>query len=212
MKYEFGKRILDVVSSSLVLIVFSPFFLIAPILIKLNSPGPVFFLHRRVGKDKKNFYMFKFRTMIDRADDLLFNDKKLYKQFKKGTGWKFQSNNDPRVTRIGRLLRKFSLDELPQLINIFKGEMSMVGPRAYRNDDLGNEIEEQLSLFPKLRNKMEIVLTVKPGLTGPWQTSGRNKLSWEKRVKLDANYATRKSLLYDVWLILKTPFVMISKW
>ncbi len=210
--YEPAKRLLDLIFATIVFIIFSPVFLIAPILIKLDSPGSIFFRHRRVGKNKKIFYMYKFRTMIDNADDLLKKNKNLMAKFKKGSGWKFETQDDPRITKIGKFLRNYSLDELPQLINIFKGEMSMVGPRAYRNDDLGNEIEEQLKLFPKLRNKMDQVLTIKPGLTGPWQTSGRNILPWDERVKLDAKYAGKKSLLNDIWLILKTPFAMISKW
>lgn len=210
--YALGKRILDIVSSILLFIIFLPVFVIAPLLLKSDSKGPVLFKQRRVGKNKKLFYMYKFRTMVENADEMLMKDPNLYKKFKEGAGWKFEADSDPRITKFGKFLRKFSLDELPQLINILKGEMSMVGPRAYRDDDLGNEIEEQLVLFPKLREAMQLVLTVKPGLTGPWQTSGRNKLSWDKRVKLDAEYAKRKSLLYDIWIILKTPFSMLSKW
>lgn len=210
LMYDFFKRLLDLVSAILVFVVFFPVFVIAPILIKLDSRGPVFYKQRRVGKNGKNFLIWKFRNMVFDADKILIEDSGFNKRFKKKAGWKVQ--DDPRITRVGKWLRKFSIDELPQLINILKGEMSMVGPRAYRRDKAGDEIEEQLKLYPKLRKQMELVLTVKPGLTGPWQTSGRNNLSWDKRVKLDADYASRKSILYDIWLILKTPFAMVSKW
>ena len=148
--------------------------------------------------------------MIKGADDLLHNhNSQLLKKFK-DNDWKLE--NDPRITPFGKVLRSLTIDEFPQLLNVLKGEMSMVGPRAYRNDLAGNEIEEQLALYPKLRKQIDMVLTVKPGLTGPWQTSGRNMLPWDRRVELDAEYAKRKSLLYDMWIILKTPFAMINKW
>jgi lipopolysaccharide/colanic/teichoic acid biosynthesis glycosyltransferase len=210
--YELGKRILDLVSASVVFIIFSPLFIIIPILIKLDSPGPVFYKQGRVGKDNQEFWLYKFRTMVTNADEILINDLEFRKRFKKKTGWKVQSHNDPRITKTGKFLRDFSLDELPQLLNIFSGEMSMVGPRAYRRDLVGDEITEQLKIYPKLKKQMELALTVKPGLTGPWQTSGRNELSWEERVKLDAKYARKKSLLYDIFIILKTPQAMLSKW
>jgi len=210
--YHISKRLLDLTSATIVLVIFSPVFLIAPLLIKLDSPGPIFYKQRRVGKDDKEFMMYKFRNMVQNADQILIEDHQFNKKLKKKTGWKVDANHDPRITKIGKWLRKFSIDELPQLINIFKGEMSMVGPRAYRNDQAGNEIEEQLKLYPQLRKQMQSVLTVKPGLTGPWQTSGRNILPWDQRVNLDAEYASQKSILKDIYLILKTPFVMLSKW
>jgi lipopolysaccharide/colanic/teichoic acid biosynthesis glycosyltransferase len=210
--YEISKRILDLVSAILVLIFFSPVFLIAPILIKLDSPGPVFYKQRRVGKNGQEFWIYKFRNMVCNADDFLIKNIEFNKRFKNKSGWKVDAKDDPRITRVGKWLRKFSLDELPQVINILKGEMSMVGPRAYRNDAAGNEIEEQLKIYPELRSKIKRVLTVKPGLTGPWQTSGRNKLPWDKRVELDTDYANNRSILYDLLIVLKTPFAMLSKW
>lgn len=210
--YEISKRILDLLSATAVLILFSPVFLIMPILIKLDSPGPVFYKQRRVGKDGKEFLIFKFRNMYTNADEMVMKDPVFSKLFKKKSGWKLDMDKDPRITRVGKFLRKYSLDELPQLFNIFNGDMSMVGPRAYRRDSVGDEIEEQLKNYPQLRKKMKMVLSVKPGLTGPWQTSGRNDLSWDQRVNLDEAYAQRKSFLYDIWVILKTPGSMLSKW
>ena len=210
--YSILKRLLDITTSLCVLVLFSPIFIIAPILIKIDSKGPIFYRQRRVGKDGKEFYIYKFRNMVSNADAMLLQDHEFNKRFKKKTGWKFQSHHDPRITKVGKFLRKFSLDELPQVFNILKGDMSMVGPRAYRKDDVGDEIEEQLQLYPELREKMKLALTVKPGLTGPWQTSGRNKLPWDERVRLDSEYAQKKSIIYDLYLILKTPFAMLSQW
>lgn len=210
--YEPLKRLLDLASATAVLIIFSPVFIAIPILLKLDNPGPIFYKQRRVGKDGETFDIYKFRTMVTNADEMLLKDLVLNKRFKKKSGWKFDNENDPRITKVGKFLRKFSLDELPQIFNILNGDMSMVGPRAYRRDDVGDEIAEQLKLYPELKEEMQIALTAKPGLTGPWQTSGRNKLAWDQRVHLDAAYARRRNLLYDIYLILKTPASMLSKW
>lgn len=210
--YHSLKRIFDIMTAMGVLIIFSPLFIIIPILIKLDSPGPVFYKQRRVGKDGKEFLIYKFRNMYTNADEMVMKDSEFRKKFKQKSGWKLNMDQDPRITKIGKYLRKYSLDELPQIFNILIGDMSMVGPRAYRRDDVGDEIEEQLKLYPELREQMNIALTVKPGLTGPWQTSGRNELSWDQRVKLDAEYAQKQDLVYDLFLVLKTPQSMLSKW
>lgn len=210
--YNATKRLLDLLTASIVMVIFSPIWVLVPLLIVLDSKGPVFYKQKRVGKDGKEFFIQKFRTMYTNADKMLLENEELRTKFKKKSGWKFDVEKDPRITRVGRLLRKFSLDELPQLLNIFEGQMSMVGPRAYRRDDVGDEIEEQLKLYPELKDEMKIALTVKPGLTGPWQTSGRNTLSWDQRVHLDAEYARRQSLWYDVVILFKTPRAMLSKW
>jgi lipopolysaccharide/colanic/teichoic acid biosynthesis glycosyltransferase len=208
--YDFFKRLLDLASASLVLLIFSPLFVIIPILIKLDSPGPVFYRQRRVGKNGKEFFIYKFRNMVQDADKILIKDKEFAKKFKKKTGWKL--DGDPRITRVGKYLRKLSLDELPNIFNIFRGEMSMVGPRANRKDQAGDEIKEQLNNYPHLKEEVKSVLSVKPGLTGPWQVSGRNDLPWDQRIRLDAEYARRRSLWYDLLVILKTPLAMINKW
>jgi lipopolysaccharide/colanic/teichoic acid biosynthesis glycosyltransferase len=194
-------------------LVFLPIILLICLAIKIDSPGPIFYIQNRVGKNGKTFGMFKFRSMVANADDFLLKHPEFMKKFKNKFGWKFgEANEDPRITRVGRFIRKYTLDELPQLLNIIRGEMSMVGPRAYRNDALGDEIEEQLKHYPHLREKVKLALSVPPGVSGPWQTSGRNKLSWEQRVELDAGYAAQKSILCDILIILKTPFVMFNKW
>jgi lipopolysaccharide/colanic/teichoic acid biosynthesis glycosyltransferase len=213
MFYDLAKRFIDIGSSLAVGLIFLPIIILVSVGIKLDSPGPVIFKHRRVGKDGKIFHMWKFRSMISGANDPSFlKNKEFIKRFKKKEGWKLNADEDPRITRVGRFIRKYSLDELPQLWNILMGEMSMVGPRPYRHDSFGNEIEEQLKKFPHLRGEVDMALSVKPGVSGPWQTSGRNELSWDDRVKRDADYARKRSIMNDILIILKTPFSMANKW
>lgn len=212
MLYNFFKRTLDILAALSVGVVFFPIIILVAIAIKLDSAGPIIFKHRRVGKNRKIFYMWKFRSMYENSDVLLKN-KQFLKDFKKKEGWKFSdASKDPRITRVGRFIRKYSLDELPQLWNILTGEMSIVGPRPYRHDAMGDEIEEQLHHYPHLRGELDVALSVPPGLSGPWQVSGRNELPWNKRVELDAQYARQKSIIADMIIILKTPFAMFNKW
>lgn len=207
MKYETAKRILDIFMAIILLIVFAPLFILVPILIKLDSPGPVFAdIPKRVGKDKKLFRMYKFRTMIANAHQLLRTDpkfRKLYEEYKKHS---YKLKDDPRVTRVGKFLRRFSLDELPQVFNVLKGEMSIVGPRAYYPD----ELEEQQKVYPQTKKYVKELLKVKPGITGYWQVHGRSEVNFDKRVEMDACYARQRSILEDLKIILKTPWVMIS--
>jgi len=207
MKYETAKRILDVFMAIILLIVFAPVFLLVPILIKLDSPGPVFAdIPKRVGKDKKLFRMYKFRTMIVNAHQLLRSDpkfRKLYEEYKKHS---YKLKDDPRVTRLGKILRRFSLDELPQIFNVLKGEMSIVGPRAYYLD----ELEEQQKVYPQTKKYVKELLKIKPGITGYWQVHGRSEVNFDKRVEMDAWYARKQSILQDLKIILKTPWAMVS--
>jgi len=213
MFYEPIKRLMDIVTAVAVAIVFSPIIILTGIAIKLDSPGPAIYKQNRVGKDGKIFELLKFRSMVSEADSFLLNNPKFLKKFKNPSGWKGgDASEDPRITRVGRFIRKYTFDELPQLWNVLVGDMSIVGPRAYRNDVLGNEVEEQLKFFPHLRDKVKLALSIKPGLSGPWQVSGRNKLSWEQRVELDAKYAQQKSIINDILILLKTPFVMLNRW
>lgn len=203
---EITKRALDIVLALFLAVVFLPVWFLVPIIIYLDSPGPVIYKHRRVGKGGKEFWLYKFRTMVVDADDILHKkNRKLLKQFKKGD-WKLQ--NDPRITKFGRLLRSLTIDEFPQLYNVLKGEMSMVGPRAYVN----KELQEQQRKYPKTKKLIRKILKVKPGITGPWQTSGRNEIPFDKRAQMDAQYAQKAGLLMDLKIILKTPRAMLSKW
>lgn len=206
--YRAGKRILDIVAAVILTFLFLPLWLIIPILIKLGSSGPALFSQPRVGRNGKIFKILKFRSMVADADDLLWKAqeyKELRNKFTK-SDWKLE--NDPRVTKVGWILRRLSIDEFPQVFNILKGDMSIVGPRAYRP----REIEAQVKKYPYTEKWIEKALMAKPGLTGLWQVSGRNDVPFDKRVQIDAEYASRKSLLEDVIILLKTPRAMLSKW
>ena len=213
MDYYFIKRLMDIAGSILGLIILSPIFLLTIIAVKLESLGPVFYAPTRVGRAGKLFKMYKFRSMkmynlagnITHADEILRLDSKLLAKYKK-SGYKL--TKDPRLTRIGSFLRKFSIDELPQLINVIKGEMSLVGPRAY----LPEELSEQQKVYPKTKGLVKTLLLAKPGMTGFWQVSGRSKINFENRIEIDAEYVRKHSLLYDLKLLLKTiPAVIQAK-
>lgn len=204
--WETIKRAMDIILALILAVVFLPVWLVVPILIKLDSPGSILYRHKRVGLGGREFWLYKFRTMVEGADEILFErDQALLKKFKKGD-WKLR--NDPRITPLGRILRSVTIDEFPQLFNILKGEMSVVGPRAY----LKQELEEQQRRYPQTRKLIKAILTVKPGTTGPWQTSGRNEIPFLKRAQMDAAYARERSLLHDIVILLKTPKAMFSKW
>ena len=207
MFYNLTKRIIDLAVSITILLIFSPVFLIFPILIKLNSSGPVFAdIPKRVGRNGKLFRMFKFRSMICNAHDLLLNDpkfRKLHEEYKKGS---YKLKYDPRITGVGKILRRFSLDELPQIFNVLLGEMSIVGPRAYFPD----ELENQQKVYPGTKKFVSELLEAKPGITGNWQVSGRSAVNFDKRVVMDADYVRKKSVWHDLVIIMKTPWAMLS--
>lgn len=213
MFYSFSKRIIDILSALAVGLFFSPLLALVAVAIKFDSPGPVLYRQKRVGINGKVFDLIKFRSMIVDADDFLLEHPQYLRKFKNPEGWKGgTADEDPRITRVGRFIRKYSFDELPQVWNILTGDMSIVGPRPYRKDILGDELEEQLKHFPHLRGKVKLALSVKPGLSGPWQVSGRNNLTWEQRVELDAEYAKKHSLIGDIVIILKSPLAMLNLW
>lgn len=206
MLYDVEKRILDIVVASILTIVFLPIWFVIPVLIYFETGWPLVFKHKRVGKDGQDFYLYKFRSMVKDADEILHHrDKQLLEKFKNGD-WKIQ--DDPRITKLGRVLRSLTIDEFPQLYNVFKGEMSMVGPRAY----VRKELEEQTDRYPETKQYVPHILSVKPGITGPWQVSGRNEVPFPIRAKMDAEYARHRSILKDIMILLKTPQAMISKW
>ncbi|MBT8490933.1 MAG: exopolysaccharide biosynthesis polyprenyl glycosylphosphotransferase [Deltaproteobacteria bacterium] len=206
----FCKRIFDIIGSLVGLVIFSPLFLIIPILIKLSSKGPVFFRQERLGLFGKKFTFLKFRSMrVDNDDDIhreyikqlitADNGRTSGSEAAKPNGvYKIQS--DPRVTFIGKFLRKTSLDELPQFINVLKGEMSLVGPRP----PIPYECDEY-----KLWH-MRRVIEVKPGITGLWQVEGRSSTNFDEMVRLDLKYIREWSLWLDIELLLKTPWVVLT--
>ena len=204
--YDQQKRALDIVVATGVFILFLPIWFIVPLLIYFDSGRPIFFAHKRVGKNGKEFSLYKFRTMVPNAEEILHKqNKRLLEEFKKGD-WKIQ--NDPRITPLGRVLRSLTIDEFPQLFNVFRGEMSMIGPRAY----VRKELDEQTHKHPATAAFIPHILSVKPGITGPWQTGGRNEVPFTVRAQMDAQYAQHLSIWNDLIILLKTPRAMISKW
>lgn len=184
------KRGIDIIASLLAITVLSPVCLLIAVLIRLDTRGPALFSQKRLGKQARPFECHKFRTMLVGSRDLRNVD-----------GSTFNSEDDPRVTRVGRALRKTSLDELPQLFNVLRGEMSLVGPRPDQVDQV------------KLYTQRELLrLTVRPGLTGLAQINGRNSIPWEERKRLDLDYIERRSLSLDISLLLRTiPYVLIRR-
>ncbi len=204
--YKIGKRALDIVGALIGIALFSPIMLLAALYIKLTSPkGPVFAdIPNRVGKDGKEFKFLKFRTMIPNAHQWLLDHPDIYKKYTENS---YKLDPDPRLLKGGKFMRAYSIDELPQFINVLKGDMSLVGPRAY----YPFELKEQQEKFPETADKIKLALKVKPGITGVWQTSGRSTVDFVERVHMDAEYAKRQSLLYDILIILKTPYVVLTR-
>ncbi len=201
------KRIFDIVASFVLLIFFSPVSLLTALAIKIDSSGPILAdVPERIGEKGKKFKMYKFRSMISNAHYLLRTDprfKKLFHEYKKSS---YKLKKDPRITPIGKFIRKHSIDEIPQLLNVLKGEMSLVGPRAYYPDELENQMVE----YPRTKKLVNKVLSVKPGITGLWQVSGRSEVNFDKRIEIDAKYVDNISLWKDLLIILKTPIIMVS--
>jgi exopolysaccharide biosynthesis polyprenyl glycosylphosphotransferase len=190
------KRVADFLAAAIGLLLLAPLFILVAVLIKLDSPGPVFFASQRWGKGGRRIGIWKFRTMVDGAAAMLESDPALYAEYAKDV----KLRDDPRITRMGRWLRRWSLDELPQLFNVLNGSMSLVGPRP----KLLSEEERYGPLFP-------VVLAVPPGLTGLWQVSGRNNRSYEERITLDVEYVQRCSLWLDLKILLQTiPVVLLG--
>ena len=191
------KRLFDIIVSFLGLLILSPLFLLLTILIKCDSKGPVFFIQKRVGRNGKKFGIFKFRTMRINAEELIasFTPEQL-KEWKEN----FKLKNDPRITRVGKFLRNTSLDELPQLINIFIGNMSLVGPRPI--------VEEELEWYGE---KKSVLLSVRPGLTGWWATIGRSEVSYPERCDYELYYVYNCSLLLDIKILFKTFSAVFSR-
>ncbi|MET4136518.1 sugar transferase [Pseudarthrobacter sp. PvP090] len=189
------KRLFDILASASALFLLLPVFLLLAILIKRDSPGRVLFLQERVGKGGKKFLMVKFRSMVESAEDDLAG---LLDQ-NEGSGVLFKMQHDPRVTEVGRWMRKYSLDELPQFWNILKGDMSLVGPRP----PLQREVDGY-------KNRVHRRLYIKPGLTGMWQTNGRSELNWQDSIRLDLYYVENWSLAGDLIIIWRTALQMIK--
>lgn len=207
MWYEFIKRAIDVTGSLFLGVFFLPIAMVTAVAIKLDSPGSVFAdTPRRVGKGGTLFRIYKFRSMIVNAHKKLRTDPKfakLYSEYKRNS---YKLKEDPRVTHVGKFIRKHSLDEIPQLLNVLRGEMSLVGPRPYYED----ELTQQQKKYPHTKKMVAVVLSAKPGITGYWQVSGRSEVNFDKRIKMDADYVSKRSILFDIGILLKSPWAMIS--
>jgi len=207
MFYETVKRAIDIIGAIAGIIIFSPIALITALAIEIESPGPILAdTPKRVGKGGRQFRLLKFRSMIPNAHNLLHSDprfKKLLEEYKKSS---YKLHNDPRITKVGKFIRKHSIDELPQFVNVLRGDMSLVGPRAY----YPFELEEQQKKYPHTKKLVREVLEVKPGITGQWQVSGRSEINFDKRIEMDAQYARKKSIFYDMIILFKTPIVMVT--
>ena len=188
--YDFIKRFADIVCSAIAIVLLSPFFIIISIAIKATSKGPVIFVHKRVGKNGKKIGIYKFRSMVMNAEELI---EKFTPEQKEEFQKNFKLENDPRITRVGKFLRKTSLDELPQLFNILKGDLSIVGPRPV--------IEAETKIYGKYK---DMLLSVKPGLTGFWAANGRSDTSYKRRRAMEIYYVKKRSLFFDIKIILKT--------
>jgi lipopolysaccharide/colanic/teichoic acid biosynthesis glycosyltransferase len=198
--FPVAKRALDIIGAGLGLVVLSPFFLIVALMVRADG-GPAFFAHQRVGRGGKLFGCLKFRSMVidsqARLEALLVNDPAARAEWEATRKLK----NDPRITRIGRFLRSTSLDELPQLINVLRGEMSLVGPRPVQEAEIDRYYGASAAHY----------MAVRPGITGLWQVSGRSETSYESRVALDVAYVSRPSMIADLTILLRTPVAVLSR-
>lgn len=195
--YRYIKRFMDVILATIALVVLSPIFLIIAIAIKIESKGPVFFKHTRIGKNGKIIKLYKFRSMVINAEELIksFTPEQM-KEYKEN----YKLTNDPRITKIGKFLRKTSLDELPQLLNIIKGDLSIIGPRPVVTDEL-----------KKYGANTEKFLSVTPGLTGYWAANGRSCTTYKQRMQMELYYIDNLSLKMDVKVFFKTIEAVIKR-
>ncbi len=195
--YRLAKRALDVLVAGVALVCLSPVLLVVAVLVKATSRGPVLFCQERAGRNRKPFTVLKFRSMYPGAEE----HKERLRRHNEMVGPVFKMRNDPRVTPVGRVLRRLSLDELPQLVNVLKGEMSLVGPRPL-------PLDEDAHLPVEFRCRHD----VRPGLTGLWQVSGRNDLPYDRMLELDREYVRRRSLAFDLRILLATvPAVLTGR-
>lgn len=197
----FSWRLFDIVTAAAILIVTLPFLVCLAVVLYVTDPGPLFFVHKRVGKRGRAFGCIKFRTMKVNGDEILREHLAISHVARREWAETRKLRNDPRVTRIGILVRKLSLDEFPQLINVLRGEMSIVGPRPI--------VDSEVARYGRY---FEHYCSIRPGLTGLWQISGRSDTTYNERVRLDVQYVASKSLLLDTWLVVKTvPAVLFAR-
>lgn len=197
--YFFVKRTIDVILSLMIILTIWPVLLLVCVMIKIDSKGPAVYRQIRIGKNGKLFSIYKFRTMVINADDILeelLKDEKIKEEYKK----KMKLPNDPRITKVGKILRKTSLDEIPQVFNVLKGEMSLIGNRPY---------------LPREKNDMDVyykqIIKTKPGISGYWQVSGRSNTTFKERCILESYYSNNVSFLFDLKIFFKTFYVVFTR-
>jgi lipopolysaccharide/colanic/teichoic acid biosynthesis glycosyltransferase len=195
---EFAKRLFDIVFSLSVLILFFPLYIVLSLLIAVSSEGPIFYVQERVGKNYRRFNCIKFRTMVSNADEILVQMMETSPHLQQEFESNFKLKKDPRITKVGRFLRITSLDEFPQFWNVLKGDMSVVGPRPLVSEEL-----------VKYGCHIDQVLTIRPGITGLWQVSGRNDIPYPRRVQIDLHYVKFRNFWLDLWIILKTIDIVV---
>lgn len=204
MLYRIAKRTIDLIVSTILWILTSPLMLVISFLIKFSDGGEIFVgTPVRYGMEKKSFFMYKFRTMIPNAHTQAMSEEDIKVQLLSN----HKLEKDIRVTKIGRILRNTDMDELPQLINVILGQMSMVGPRPFYEE----EIKYHLEKYPNDIQYFNDIFKAKPGLTGIWQVSGRNEIPFRKRLQMESYYATHPNILKDIYILLKTPFVILTR-
>jgi len=194
---------MDLILSIIFLVAFSPVFVVTGVAIWANDRNFPLYHHKRIGLNGKQFEFWKFRSMVINADDILFKNKELYTKMRSGNN---KVEDDPRVTPIGKFIRKYSIDEFPQVFNVLIGDMSFVGPRALRPD----EFDEYKGRNGVNAKKLSVMVTVKPGITGLWQVSGRSKINFDQRIDLECEYAKKKSIFLDLTILFKTPLAVIK--
>lgn len=208
--YNNFKRLVDFLVSLALILLFIPFLFLAALLVKSDGTGGSVLLNLplRLGKGRRLFRMYKFRTMVPQADEIYMKNERFRKLKSKHTkNRKIPLKQDPRITRVGRILRSCDIDELPQLFNVLKGDMSLVGPRPYLPDEI-TEIEEWGKGYSIMIHE---VMSVTPGITGLWQVNGRNDIDLEGRVRLDHEYIMKRSPFLDLKILLKTPWVVVTR-
>lgn len=201
--YFFMVRVMDILISVVALILLSPILLITVLAILIEDKTNPIFISHRLGKNKEPFKFIKFRSMVPNAFELERKNKEVMKKLRSG---KHKVENHPYVTKVGRFIRKYSIDELPQFINVLTGDMSFVGPRALYADEVNKFYKE----YPNEKKYMDAIFEVKPGITGFWQVSGRSKIPFKKRIRMEAYYARNYNIFEDILIILKTPFAVLK--
>ena len=201
--YPAIKRLLDIFISLAALTLFAPFAAIIMLLIFLEDGGTPIYEQPRVGKKRKLFNFYKFRSMVKNADEILFSNPEFLQMMRSGT---HKLKDDPRITRIGKFIRKYSIDEFPLFINVLKGDMGFVGPRPFRPD----ELEKYENSSKEAKRNINTILSVKPGITGLWQTGGRSEVTFDERIAIEMKYAKTCSLPLDLFIMIKTPLAVLE--